>query len=633
MAQPSTVRAVRVRHFALVALLVLLTAPASEAAGRRVLILQSLDRGNLALDFFTGNFRVDVDQGSQDRLTFTQFVVNPSGFDDSPEKAMVDYLLALFAERPKPDLVVTIGGPAAAFARKHRQALFPTAPLLLAAVDERFLEGVPLAENETAVAVRNDISAIVDDILQLFPQTSNVFMVLGSGELSRFWRAELGRQFRRFENRVSFTWSDGMSFGDILKRVSALPPHSAIFYMTFDTDTQGGAYPEDRVFLDLHAAANAPLFATQDRQLGHGIVGGRLMLTEELGHVAAGVALRILGGESPGRIKTPVQVPGSPVFDWRELERWNVGAGQLPAGSIVHFREPGVWQRYKWVIVVTASVLLAQTFLIAALLVNRRERRRAERTLRVNVTALEDAEHRLGDARRRLAEATQRTALAAMTASIAHELNQPLGAIVLCGNAGLRLLDSAEWDRDQARSVLKRIVEDGRRASEILARIRAMFRHDRQEALPLSVNELVQGVLALARGELTSRHIALHVELTEPIPTIVGDRVLLQQVVLNLVMNAVEAMTLQPAPIHHLAVQTTPSDSDAVLITIADDGPGIPAEHMDRIFEAFFTTKADGMGMGLSICQSIVEAHGGRLWATARAPRGTRLHVRLPLSV
>jgi PAS domain S-box-containing protein len=250
-----------------------------------------------------------------------------------------------------------------------------------------------------------------------------------------------------------------------------------------------------------------------------------------------------------------------------------------------------------------------------------------------DVTALKNTEQHLEDARRRLAETTQRTTLAAMTASIAHELNQPLGAIVLCGNAGLRLLDSAEWDRDQARSVLKRIVEDGQRASEILARIRAMFRRDRQEALPLNVNELVQDVLALAHGELTSRHIALHVELTEPIPTIVGDRVLLQQVVLNLVMNAVEAMTSQPDPIHHLAVKTTPGDSDAVLITIADDGPGIPSEHMDRIFEAFFTTKADGMGMGLSICQSIVEAHGGRLWATARAPRGTRLHVRLPLSV
>jgi PAS domain S-box-containing protein len=250
-----------------------------------------------------------------------------------------------------------------------------------------------------------------------------------------------------------------------------------------------------------------------------------------------------------------------------------------------------------------------------------------------DVTTVKDAEQRLDDARRRLAEASQRTTLATMTASIAHELNQPLGAIVLCGNAGLRLLTSAEWDRDQICSALTRIVEDGRRASEILARIRAMFRRDRQEALPLNVNELVRDVLSLARGELTSRRITLHVKLSEQIENIVGDRVLLQQVVLNLVMNAVEAMTPQPDTRHHLTVQTRPGGSDAVLITIADNGPGIPPEHMNRIFEAFFTTKADGTGMGLSICQSIVEAHGGRLWATARAPRGTRFHVRLPLSV
>jgi hypothetical protein len=194
----------------------------------------------------------------------------------------------------------------------------------------------------------------------------------------------------------------------------AHPPDSAIFYLTVDTDANGGAHPEDRVLSDLHAVANAPLFATLDRQLGHGIVGGRLMVTAELGHVAADVALRILRGESPGRIRTPVQMAGPPVFDWRELERWGVDENRLPPGSIVRFQEAGAWQRFKWIIVAAVSALLAQAGLIAALLFNRGRRRRAEQSLRENVADLETARGSLSQLSGRLmvAQEQERTRLA-----------------------------------------------------------------------------------------------------------------------------------------------------------------------------------------------------------------------------
>ena len=207
-----------VRPVTLAALLTLVFASGSEAANRHVLLLQSLDRGNLTQDFFTGDFRVDLDQLSDESITFTQFVVNPSGFDVSPENAIVTFLRSAYANRPTPDLVVTVGGPAAAFARKYRQQLFPATPMLFAAVDERFLESPPLATNEAAVAVVNDFPGMVEDILQVFPDTSNVFMVIGSGPLGRFWHRQLERDFQRFENRVGFTWSDTMSFEEMLKR-------------------------------------------------------------------------------------------------------------------------------------------------------------------------------------------------------------------------------------------------------------------------------------------------------------------------------------------------------------------------------------------------------------------------------
>ena len=168
------------RRAALAALLLL--APASSEAVpavRQVLLLQSFDRGNLTIDYFTGNFRVDLDQRAGQPVNVVQVVVGPTGFVGASDQAVVDYIQSPFADRPKPDLIMTVAGPAAAFARKHRQQLFPDTPLLFAAADQRYLRDAPLGENEAAVAVDNDFPKLVDDILQLLPQTRQVFMVMG----------------------------------------------------------------------------------------------------------------------------------------------------------------------------------------------------------------------------------------------------------------------------------------------------------------------------------------------------------------------------------------------------------------------------------------------------------------------
>ncbi len=157
------------------------TAIEAQPPVQQVLVLQSFHRGSLPVDHFTGDFRVDLDQRVERPVNVVQVVVGPTGFVGAPDQAVVDYIRSMFADRPKPDLIVTIAGPAAVFARKYRQELFPDIPLLLASVDQRFLRDTPLSENETAVAVANDFPGLVDDILQLLPQTKQVFMVMGSG--------------------------------------------------------------------------------------------------------------------------------------------------------------------------------------------------------------------------------------------------------------------------------------------------------------------------------------------------------------------------------------------------------------------------------------------------------------------
>lgn len=354
----------------------------ARADDKRVLILQSVDRGNLTLDYLTGNFRVDMDALAAFPVTFVQFTVNPAGFGASPQEAVIEFLRQAFSDRPQPDLVVTLGGPAAVFAKQHRRELFPETPLLLAGVDRQFLTSVSLADNEAAVAVANDFPGLIDDILELLPDTSTVFVVMGSGELSRFWRQQMEQDFQRFAPRVTFIWSNALSYPEILQHVATLPPRSAVFHYNFGTDGQGGAYSEERVLADLQSVANAPVFGSQSAQLGHGIVGGRLMATDVLGRSIAGAVLRLLNGEAASRVRIPIQRPGPPVFDWRQLQRWQIDPRRLPLASEIRYQPPGVWERFRWAILAGLSTLVAQAALIAALLVNRVKRRRAEASLR-----------------------------------------------------------------------------------------------------------------------------------------------------------------------------------------------------------------------------------------------------------
>jgi len=230
-----------------------------------------------------------------------------------------------------------------------------------------------------------------------------------------------------------------------------------------------------------------------------------------------------------------------------------------------------------------------------------------------------------------LARVSRLTTMGAMTASIAHEINQPLAAIAANANAGLRWLSRPAPDIEEVHAALKRINNDAHRASEVIQSVRSIFKKAPQQGASVNVNDVVLEVLALVHGELMNYHVAAKPDLDQFLPQVRADRVQLQQVVLNLVMNAVEAMGSVQDRARQLNVASRRHEPNGVLITVQDTGPGIDPDGKDRIFNAFFSTKSSGMGMGLFICRSIVEAHGGRLWATPAQPRGTIFHLVLPI--
>jgi PAS domain S-box-containing protein len=248
----------------------------------------------------------------------------------------------------------------------------------------------------------------------------------------------------------------------------------------------------------------------------------------------------------------------------------------------------------------------------------------------LDLTERKLAEETLRKTQAELAHVTRVTTLGEMTASIAHEINQPLAAVVNNASACLRWLAGQAPNLEEARQSAALIIADGHRAGEIIGRIRALAKKSPPRKDWLDINETILEVTALARSEVQGNRVSLETQLADDVPLILGDRIQLQQVILNLIINAIEAMSGVNEGLRELLVGSGKDESRGVLVTVRDSGPGLDPESLDHLFTAFFTTKPQGMGMGLAISRSIIEAHGGRLWATANDDRGATVQFTLP---
>jgi C4-dicarboxylate-specific signal transduction histidine kinase len=241
----------------------------------------------------------------------------------------------------------------------------------------------------------------------------------------------------------------------------------------------------------------------------------------------------------------------------------------------------------------------------------------------------EEERERLHRAQEDLAHVNRVTTMGELTASLAHEVNQPITAAVADANACVRWLTRDSPDVEEARAAASRIVQDAMRAADIVSRIRLLFTKTTPPRELVDLNEVIRGMVALLRGEATRYSVSIRTDLAAPPPFVMGDRVQLQQVMMNLIMNGTDAMK-DVEGTRELAIKSQPADNEECLVSVSDTGVGLPAQQADQIFNAFFTTKPHGTGMGLSISRSIVESHGGRLWAGSNAPRGASFYFTLP---
>jgi PAS domain S-box-containing protein len=833
---------------------------------RRVLLIHSFGQEFQPFITFSADFHSGLARESSQPVDFLDVALAGARFESREEGAFVDYLGALFAGH-RLDLVVPMGAPAVGFAQKYRARLFPDTPMLLASVDQRMVQSSMLTTNDAVIAVRHDVRLLVEAMLQLMPDTTNVVMVFGNSPLERFWADAFMRESQLPANHLGCESFSGLSFEKMKQRAAALPRGSVMLFGDLLVDGDGIPQTGDEALANLHAAANAPIFGIHDFQLGHGIVGGPLIPVHELARQSASAAARILGGESPASFRPPPMGPAVPTYDWRELRQWNISEDRLPPGSVIKFREPTIWARFRNWIIGGTSLLVIQGVLIGALVTNLARRRKAERSLRENdermklaasaaemclweldfatdrvwvagplaerigqkdrdahyaqvfqgihpddqnrvatalkearmgagdfesvhrrvlpdgkivwvaargrvefdhaqrplrirgismdITARKEAEERarenegkflvmanstpvimwatgpdklctfcnqacvdftgrpleqqLGtgwaenlhaedragclklfaeafDARqpftmeyrvrrhdgqyrwlsshavprydlqhnflgyigscvdlteRKQAEAEARhsreelahvsrvSVLGQLAGSLAHELNQPLTAVVSSAEAAHRLIKGGCENREDLLEAVKDIAEQGQRAGDIIAGMRAMLKKDVGQMAVQDINLVVKQVLEMVRSDLMMKGVSPVLRLDPQLPPVNGHAVQLRQVLLNLVMNACDAMSDVPADRRSLTIETKRLTPAEVEVSVADAGPGFAEDILQHAFEPFRTTKAKGLGLGLAICRSIIAIHGGRLVASNNDGKGAILRFTL----
>jgi signal transduction histidine kinase len=508
------------------------------------------------------------------------------------------------------DAVVTNNLPALEFALEHRE-LWPGVPLIFAGIRSAQLPRDALPPEARGATVDWDIDGTVDLALALLPQSQHAAIVAGRTATETALAQAARDSFARRAPGVQLIELVGLNWDTLMSRVSSMPPDAFILAIGVNVDPQGRALDQAHALRLGVQAANVPVFILNAANFGVGSVGGSLVLYERIGQDAARRTLQAL--RSPGSLPALERLDATqPMVDARVLERWAIDEARVPKGTQVLNRSPTLWRDFRGQTLGAVGALMLLTTVVIVLLLEQRRRRRAEA----------EAKDRLAQ----LARMDRMASMGQLSASLAHELNQPLGAVRNYAEGAERLLGVMPPPLDKLRLALTSIRHDSQRAADIIARVRAMFGGRERPNTRLDIGQLAEQTLRMVGAEAARRGVALHAELpTRPVD-VEGDDVQLQQVIVNLLLNALDAVPVHEARVH-MAVM---SEGGQVRLAVSDNGPGIAADQRARVFEPFFTTKADGMGMGLALARTIVESHGGEIALADADGGGTRIEVRLP---
>jgi signal transduction histidine kinase/ABC-type uncharacterized transport system substrate-binding protein len=579
--------------------------PFAAAAGRGpdklVLVLYPDDNdgrpGSLAVD---RSIRSTFAADSSESIEVHNEYLDVSRFQPPDyQEHLAEFLRQKYAGR-KIDLVIAGLAPALDFALKHRDEVFPGVPIVFCAIDQREAKARELPPDVIGVPIRFDLAATLDLALRLQPDTRRVYVVAGKAQFDASWEAEARQTFRAYEPKLEFVYLTGLPMEDLLREVGHLPEGSIIYYIHVFEDGTGKALIPADVVEGLAARANAPVYGHVDTYVGRGIVGGHVFSFETAGKAAAGLGLRILGGEKPETIGVQPPSQNTDMFDWRQLRRWGISEERLPPGSDVRHEQPSFWDLYRWQIIGVISLCLIEALLIIALLVQRANRRRA-------VEGLRESQRELRVLTGRLLQA-QETERRRIARELHDDLNQSLSLLSV-------ELDVLGQDASGSPTQL------GERVRELSARVKELSSavHDLSHQLhPSKLEQL--GLVATVRGlckELGQSH-GLPIEFNHhEMPEAVPEDVAL--CVYRIVQEALRNV-IKHSGARHAAVELS-GNGETISLRIADDGAGFDSE----------SVRGNG-GLGLVSMRERLHLVSGTITIDSPLSGGTRIAISIPLS-
>lgn len=525
-----------------------------------------------------------------------------------------DYIQNKYAGQ-KPDLVMVFMGRDFNVARDLVTASLTNIPAVFVVVNDLDLPELPAALPFTAVFQRFDVLGTLRFMFRLQPEIRRVVVVGGSSAADR---ALLGRidQMARSVKSVTFDYWTNRPIAEIHEAAGQLPPDTVILLASVQRDSNGESTHTAQVARFLAPAADVPVYVLSDGLIGTGAVGGNVVDIEDLGYRAGHLATLALAGKPAGQMPIETLSNGVPMVDWRALQRWHINSSRLPAHCEVRFRPRSRWADHWRLILFVGLGFLVQAVTIAALLVQRRRQHQAEAEILRQ--------------RAELAHVSRISMMGQLASALTHELNQPLGAILRNAEAAEVYLQAEHPDLEELRAILTDIRRDDKRAGNVIDRMRSLFKRQQLTSGAIDLRDLAEDTVAMARPDAEARHVKLKLEIAPHLKPAQGDRVQVQQVLLNLVLNGMDAMNTTPKTLRSLAIRVQETTNGNLQVSVSDRGSGIGPDNAMHVFEPFFTTKSNGMGMGLAISKTIMEAHGGEIWMTSCGMAGTTFNFLLP---
>jgi PAS domain S-box-containing protein len=783
------------------------------------------------------------------------------------QRIFSEYLEAKYGQHP-PDLIILVYVSNLGILGKVLSEVFPKIPVIAAGFTEEPLTPDQFGLLFTGFAHRLNPSATLELIRRLQPNLRRVVVVNGTAETDRLVLKRIKAAAQQFGEQFEFEFWDHLPLSQLRPALGRLPENTAVLYGRFFRDAAGQAVISSQIGEWLPQWANAPVYVMTATSLGTGAVGGSVVNIESFAKRAGQLAQLILTGTDVRSLPFEARTDSVATFDWRALQRWQIPESRLPAGSVVRFKPPSIWEQYRWHVIIAIIIFILEGVMIADLLLQRRRRRRVEAELRENqdlmdlaasagelglwsrdvktgvvwvnshlrrlfgigpvetvvlndllarihpedrtrvtydvesaevagvrfegefriivpdgaerwlvargrtvndaggkrrmgvvldITERKRAEQSLRESEERfrlmansapvmiwisgvdrrytffnkgwldfightleqelengraqgvhpedldrcietyrdafharqeftleyrllrhdgeyrwvldygtpridaqgmflgyigsciditdrkrsesesvkhrdeLAHVTRVSMMGELAASLAHELNQPLTAILSNAQAAQRFLSGKASDVEEVREILSDIVEDNKRAGEVIRRMRALVKKEEFEFASLDLAELIQEIVSLVHSDAVLRSVSIRLEVDANLPRLRGDKIQLQQVLLNLLLNAFDAMKDCPMAEREVLVQAESDGANMLHIAISDRGIGLTSDKLEKVFEPFYTTKREGLGMGLSISRSIIEAHGGRLWGENNQDSGATFSFTLPV--